>query len=51
MQSAIRDAHAREILYDLEIARRGIFDKQGKTREFDLLSKATANLQRLWAEV
>ena len=51
MQSAIRDAHAREILYDLELARRGVFDKQGKTREFDLLSKATANLQRLWAEI
>lgn len=51
MHSAIRDAHAREILYDLEIARRGVFDKQGKTREFDLISKATANLQRLWAEV
>lgn len=51
MQSAIREAHAREILYDLELARRSVFDKQGKSREFDLISKAAANLQRLWAEV
>jgi PKHD-type hydroxylase len=51
MQSAVRDAHAREILYDLEIARRSMFEKTGKSRDFDLISKATANLQRLWAEV
>lgn len=51
MQSGIRDAHAREILYDLEIARRSMFEKTGKSREFDLISKAAANLQRLWAEV
>jgi PKHD-type hydroxylase len=51
IQSTIREAHMREVLYDLDVARRNLFDQQGKTREFDLISKATANLQRLWAEV
>jgi PKHD-type hydroxylase len=50
IQSQVRDAHKREILYDIEIARRGIFDQQGKTREFDLMSKASANLLRLWTD-
>jgi PKHD-type hydroxylase len=50
MQSAVRDAHAREILYDLDLARRSLFDKNGKTREFDLITKASANLLRLWME-
>lgn len=50
MQSLVRDANAREILYDLDVARRSLFDSQGKSREFDLISKASANLQRMWAE-
>lgn len=50
-QSQIRDPGQREILYDLDIARRNIFDKSGKTREFDIISKAHANLMRLWADV
>lgn len=51
MQSAVRDPNAREILYDLDVARRTIFDKNGKTREFDLITKASANLLRMWAEM
>lgn len=50
-QSQIRDANQREILFDLDTARRGLFDKHGKTREFDIMSKAHANLMRLWADV
>ena len=50
-QSQVRDPAQREILYDLDTARRGVFDKQGKTREFDVLSKAHANLMRMWADV
>ena len=50
-QSLVRDPAHREILYDLEIARRTLFDKDGKTREFDLLSKALVNLVRMWTEI
>ncbi|BCW90322.1 PKHD-type hydroxylase [Alphaproteobacteria bacterium SO-S41] len=50
VESRIRDAQAREILFDLERARRGLFQSGGKTAEFDLLSKATANLLRRWGE-
>ena len=50
-QSQVRDAAQREILYDLDIARRGVFDKGGKTRDFDIISKAHANLMRMWADI
>ena len=51
VQSVIRDGSDRELLFDLETARRAIFAKSGKTPEFDLLSKSIANLIRKWAEV
>lgn len=51
VQSLIRDPHEREILFELDTARRSMFEKQGKTPEFDLISKAQANLLRKWAEV
>ena len=51
VQSVIRDASDREILFDLETARRAVFAKAGKTPEFDLISKSIANLLRKWAEV
>src|SRR5690606_7956807 len=51
VQSLIRDPGQREILFDLDTARRQLFEQQGKTREFDLLSKSLANLQRLWVEL
>jgi PKHD-type hydroxylase len=50
VRSYIRDAAKRELLFDLETARRGLFDRHGKTQEFDLLSKTAANLLRMWAE-
>lgn len=52
VQSLVRDASHREILFDLDTARRGLWDKAGKaaTPEFDLLSKTYANLLRSWAE-
>lgn len=49
-QSLIRDTQHREILFDLEVSRRGLFAREGKTTEFDLLSKSIANLLRMWAE-
>lgn len=51
VQSLVRSASDREILFDLETARRVIFSKDGKTAEFDLISKSIANLLRKWAEV
>jgi PKHD-type hydroxylase len=51
VQSTIRDASDRELLFDLETARRAIFAKSGKTPEFDLISKSIANLIRKWADV
>lgn len=51
VQSIIRDASDREILFNLETARRAIFAKSGKVPEFDLVSKSIANLLRKWADV
>jgi PKHD-type hydroxylase len=50
-QSYIRDSAKRELLFDLETARRNLFAQHGKTPEFDLLAKTGANLFRMWAEV
>ncbi|MDJ1156950.1 Fe2+-dependent dioxygenase [Chelatococcus sp. SYSU_G07232] len=49
-QSHIRDAARRELLFDLDTARRRLFDRHGKTEDFDLLAKTSANLMRMWAE-
>lgn len=51
VQSLIRNSSDREILFDLETARRVIFAKDGKTPEFDLISKSVANLLRKWVDV
>ena len=51
VQSTIRDAGDREILFDLETARRAIFAKSGLTPEFDLISKSIANLLRKWVDL
>lgn len=50
VQSLVRSGEKREILFDLDRARRAIFRDHGKTAEFDLVSKSHANLLRLWAE-
>ena len=49
-RSFVRDAAQRELLFDLDTARRKLFAQQGATTEFDLLSKSLANLMRMWAE-
>ena len=51
VQSLVRDAGDREILFDLDTARQLLFEKSGKTSEFDLISKSHANLLRKWAEL
>jgi PKHD-type hydroxylase len=50
VRSLIRDPAHRELLFDLETARRRLFDAHGKTREGDLLAKCAGNLLRLWCE-
>jgi PKHD-type hydroxylase len=49
-RSFVRDAAQRELLFDLDTARRTIFARDGKSPEFDLISKSLANLLRMWAE-
>ncbi|MET0278775.1 MAG: Fe2+-dependent dioxygenase [Pseudorhodoplanes sp.] len=49
-RSYIRDPAHRELLFDLDTARRAIFARDGKSKEFDLMSKSLANLLRMWAE-
>jgi PKHD-type hydroxylase len=49
-RSFIRHAAQRELLFDLDTARRRMFAREGKSAEFDLLSKSAANLMRMWAE-
>lgn len=50
MQSLVREANLREMLFDLDTVRRSLFAQQGKTIEFDLLSKTHSNLLRQWGE-
>lgn len=52
VQSLVRDAAQREILFDLDTVRRRLWEQAGRvsTPEFDLLSKTHANLLRAWAE-
>jgi PKHD-type hydroxylase len=49
-QSYIRDPAHRELVFELDMTRRGLFNKDGKTIEFDTVSKAVANLIRMWAD-
>jgi PKHD-type hydroxylase len=49
-RSLIRDPARRELLFDLDTARQRLFVREGKSAEFDLMSKSVANLLRMWAE-
>ena len=49
-QSLIRDAGQRDILFDLDRAIEHCFATEGKTAQFDRLSKTRSNLLRMWAE-
>lgn len=50
VRSFIRDEAKRELLFDLDTARRRLFQREGKSEDYDLLSKSSANLLRMWAE-
>jgi PKHD-type hydroxylase len=49
-RSYVRDAAQREMLFDLDTARRQLFVREGKSAEYDLVSKSLANLLRMWVE-
>jgi PKHD-type hydroxylase len=49
-RSYVRDAARRELLFDLDTARRQLFKREGKSAEYDLISKSLANLLRMWVE-
>lgn len=50
VRSFVRDPAHRELLFDLDTARRRLFDRDGKSAEADLLAKCTANLLREWCD-
>jgi PKHD-type hydroxylase len=50
VRSFIRDEAKRELLFDLDTARKRLFVREGKSEDYDLLSKSSANLLRMWAE-
>lgn len=50
VQSLVRRAEHREILFDLDRVARSIFERDGKTEEFDLINKSSANLKRMWVD-
>jgi PKHD-type hydroxylase len=50
VESYVREAEKRALLFDLDNARHALLAEHGKTEAFDLLSKCAANLLRLWAE-
>jgi PKHD-type hydroxylase len=51
IHSLVRDPAEREVLYDLHVASQRILEHNGKTREYDLVSKTLVNLTRRWAEM
>lgn len=50
LQSHVRDPARREILFDLDRSRRALFEREGDSEEFAILSRSSAALLRMWAE-
>ena len=50
IQSRIRSSEQRELLFELDTARRTLFQKEGKSEVFDLLCRCYGNLLRQWGE-
>ncbi|MEB3170961.1 MAG: Fe2+-dependent dioxygenase [Synechococcaceae cyanobacterium] len=48
IQSRIRHADQRELLFELDTARRALFERHGKDDVFDLISRSYSNLLRIW---
>jgi PKHD-type hydroxylase len=50
IQSRVRSAERRELLFELDTARRTLFAGGGKGEVFDLLCRSYSNLLRMWGE-
>lgn len=50
IRSLVRNPEQRELLFDLDTARYRMFETAGKTEDFDLLSKCSASLMRMWCD-
>jgi PKHD-type hydroxylase len=50
IQSLVRDAAQRELLFDLAGARRVLLEHHGPSREADQLQRVASNLLRMWAQ-
>lgn len=48
IESRIRQADQRELLFELDTARRALFARSGKDDVFDLISRSYSNLLRTW---
>ena len=48
IESRIRRSDQRELLFELDTARRALFARSGKDELFDLISRSYSNLLRLW---
>lgn len=51
MQCLIRDPQQRRVVFELEELRMSILNTQGRTPEFDTISRNVADLWRMWVEV
>lgn len=50
IQSQVRDAAQREVLFDLDLARRALFEREGDSDEFAALSRCSGALLRMWGD-
>ena len=50
IQSQVRDAACREVLFDLDRTRRALFERDGDSEAFQALSRSSGALLRMWAE-
>jgi PKHD-type hydroxylase len=48
IESRIRHTDQRELLFELDTARRALFERHGKDEVFDLISRSYSNLLRRW---
>lgn len=50
VRSYVREPPRRELLFDLELALREVYGREGKSALFDRLVKTRTNLLRMWAD-
>jgi PKHD-type hydroxylase len=50
VQSLVRDPARREVIYELDLVRRLLHEKQPDAEETHLVQKNHANLMRMWSD-